>query len=195
MKKKSPISKFHESTTQREREREREKAEKHGQKRKLLLECLLHHIIRPHFHIALCTLQHHHPSSYRRSYTQALTDDPKPSTLPTQSTKAEKTATSSTHTTRISFSLPSLPASSSLVPQHPPQTGHTHPQKNALTSSSLSCFKNVTGDSGRDFSSRPPAFFSRMLILPVQAAHPRTSLRLTCHRQALDTLVHKQQEA
>jgi hypothetical protein len=74
-------------------------------------------------------LQHHHPSSYRRSYTQALTDDPKPSTLPTQSTKAEKTTTSSTHTNRISFSLPSPPSSSSLVPQHPPQTGHTHPQK------------------------------------------------------------------
>jgi hypothetical protein len=47
-----------------------------------------------------------HPSIHWWSYTQAFTDDPKPSTLPTQSTKVDKTTTSSTH--KLDFLFPPI---------------------------------------------------------------------------------------
>ncbi len=191
VKKKSPISKFHEST-----HRKRERSQKNvGEKGNSYLNAF--------FTISLAHTSIS-PSAHCNTITQALTDDPTPKLSPMilnhlhypHNPQKRKRQPHPQHT-QTGFLFPShllrlhLPLSHNTP--HKPVT-HTH-RKNALTSSSLSCFKNATGDSGTDSSSRPPAFFSRMLILPVQAAHPRTSLRLTCHRQALDTLVDKQQEA
>jgi hypothetical protein len=86
-----------------------------------------------------------------------------------------KTTKSSTHINQISFSLPYLSPSSSLVPQHAPQIGHTPTEKHPHLFLAL-LFQKCDRGFGEGFFFKTLNFFLKDVDTPYRSNSSKNSV-------------------